>query len=252
MQIIESIAEWRHIRKQLGSEISLGFVPTMGNLHQGHASLLQRSVQENQQTVLSIFVNPTQFNDQQDFTHYPKTLDQDLAIAKAAHVDYILLPNAAEIYPDHYTYKITEQQLSLPLEGTHRPGHFDGVLTVVMKLLCLVKAQRAYFGDKDQQQLQLVKGLTQAFFLDTDIIACATIRETSGLPLSSRNNRLSLEQKKQADNFAQIFHSGLDCDAIKQQLISNGYHIDYLEDYQGRRYVAVRIGDVRLIDNIAI
>lgn len=249
MRIIKSIIDWRKLRQQLTSNIQLGFVPTMGNLHRGHLSLLKRAIRENAQTVLSIYVNPTQFNQASDFENYPKTLEQDLAMAEAAGVNYVFMPSYNEIYPDNYTYKVIETDRSQPLEGEYRPGHFEGMLTIVLKLLLLVKPHKAYFGEKDYQQLQLVRGMVNAFFLDTEIIACPIIREASGLPLSSRNNRLSATQREQADCFAEIFQSTLSCTAMTTKLTELGFAVDYIADYQGRRFAAVRIGEVRLIDN---
>lgn len=249
MQIIKSILDWRKLRQQLASDVQVGFVPTMGNLHQGHLSLLTRSLNENAQTVLSIYINPTQFNQVSDFENYPKTLEQDLAMAEAAGVNYVFMPSYNEIYPDNYTYKVIETDRSQPLEGEYRPGHFEGMLTIVLKLLLLVKPNKAYFGEKDYQQLQLVRGMVDAFFLDTEIIACPIIREASGLPLSSRNNRLSAIQREKADCFAEIFQSTLSCTAMTTKLAELGFAVDYIVDYQGRRFAAVRIGDVRLIDN---
>ncbi len=250
-EIISSISQWRQKRKALtNTNQSIGFVPTMGNLHIGHASLLERSKRENNLTILSIFVNPTQFNNPQDLANYPQTIEQDLHIAKQLQIDYILLPNYEELYHDQYRYQVSENSLSQILEGAFRPGHFNGVLTVVLKLLLLVKANRAYFGEKDYQQLKLIQGMASAFFLDTEIIPCTTIRLDSGLPHSSRNSRLSETEMQQAKLFAKIFHSSQSCTAIKEQLEKNNLIVDYVEDLADRRLAAVKIGNIRLIDNI--
>jgi pantoate--beta-alanine ligase len=250
-QLIQSLAEWRELRSTLTSEV--GFVPTMGNLHQGHLSLLEQSRKENAISVLSIFVNPTQFNNANDYVHYPKTIEQDKHIAEQAKVDYILLPSYREIYPDDYAYQVSEHEISEQLEGEFRPGHFTGMLTIVLKLLLLVKARRAYFGEKDYQQLALTRGMVKSFFIDTEIVGCPTIRNEFGLPHSSRNNRLTPEQYLQAKYFPSIFHSPLlSCDDIKAALSAKGFVVDYVREWEGRRFAAVKIGDVRLIDNIGI
>lgn len=250
-QLIKSLDEWRKLRVTLPNII--GFLPTMGNLHQGHLNLLQRSREENMISVLSIFVNPTQFNNANDYVHYPKTLAQDRVVAEQAKVDYVLLPAYREIYPDDYAYQVSEHEVSEQLEGQCRPGHFTGMLTVVLKLLLLVKAKRAYFGEKDYQQLTLIRGMVNSFFIDTEIIGCPTIRNEFGLPHSSRNNRLTPEQYQQAKYFPAIFHSPLlSCDEIKAALSAKGFTVDYVEERDGRRFAAVKIGDIRLIDNISI
>ena len=250
MQIFHTLADWRAVRKTIPVTASLGFVPTMGNLHVGHASLLTTSRQENDLTLASIFVNPTQFNKPDDFTHYPRTLEADLALLSDTGVDYCLLPQEKEIYATGYTYKIDETISHQLMEGKHRPGHFTGMLTIVMKLLQLVQPQRAYFGEKDYQQFQLIRDMVTSFFLDIEIKPCPTIRETSGLAYSSRNNRLTPEQRQLADQFARIFHqSSLSNEQLITALTACGVSVDYLEEHEGRRFTAVNIGDIRLIDN---
>lgn len=252
MHIIRSISEWRTIQKEIVTHDSIGLVMTMGNLHQGHASLLQKARAENSLCILSIFINPTQFNDKKDFETYPQTLEQDLILAKEKAVDYVFIPTREEIYPDNYQYKITEQEISQILEGKHRPGHFDGVLTIVLKVFSLIKPHRAYFGEKDYQQLQLIKGMVDAFFLDIDIISCPTIRLKSGLPFSSRNNLLNTSQLKRLEAFSQCLFSGKSASDIKLQLMNLGFKVDYVEEWQNRLFAAIKVDNVRLIDNIAI
>jgi pantoate--beta-alanine ligase len=175
------IGAWLAAKTDLGGSttgLSLGFVPTMGNLHAGHAALLARARQDCGTTLLSIFVNPTQFDDPTDLERYPRTLEADLAIAQAAGVDHVLLPTPAELSPDGYTYKVQESAVSTVLCGASRPGHFDGVLTVVMKLLNLVRPARAYFGEKDHQQLTLIRDMVQAFFKYTPDADKATFFRT--------------------------------------------------------------------------
>jgi pantoate--beta-alanine ligase len=222
----------------------------MGHLHEGHLQLLKQSVAENDITVLSIFVNPTQFNNPQDFENYPKTLEQDLKLAQRVGTDFVLLPTYQELYPDEYTYHITESCLSLPLEGAYRPGHFEGMLTVVMKLLNIVKAQRAYFGEKDYQQLQLVKGLVRAFFIPTQIIPCKTLRHPDGLAMSSRNSRLSPTARQQAALFPKLLlDARLTDEAVTVELQKQGFTVDYIKTQDSRRFGAVTLEGVRLIDN---
>src|SRR6185436_12119518 len=183
---------WREERRtQCRAGRSLGFVPTMGALHEGHLSLVQRSRSENDGTLVSIFVNPTQFDDRVDYEKYPRRVDDDMQMLRAAGADYVLLPTQADLYPDAFRYRVSEVDHSRTLEGAHRPGHFDAVLTVVLKLLQLARAERAYFGEKDWQQLQLVRGMADAFFLPTLIVPVGTVRELDGLALSSRNRRLA-------------------------------------------------------------
>lgn len=250
--LFTSIKDWQEFLKHHNPAHSLGFVPTMGNLHAGHQSLLERSVRENDHTLLSIFINPTQFNNKTDFEKYPQTLTADIDIAHKAKVDFILAPTFDSIYPDNYTYKVQETQLSLLMEGKSRPGHFDGMLTVVLKLLIIANATRAYFGEKDYQQLQLIQGLAKAFFLNTQIIPCPTIRDQNGLALSSRNSRLTPEQYLTAIHFPKTLNSQNSPEAISQTLSNLGFEVDYIEDLAGRRFGAVTLSNVRLIDNFKI
>ena len=191
--VFTSLSAWRaerraqHARRTHAS----ASCPTMGALHEGHLSLVRRSRAENDRTLVSIFVNPTQFDDPTDYAQYPRTLDDDLEMLRQAGADCVLVPARRTICTrTAIRYRVTEIELSKMLEGAHRPGHFDAVLTVVLKLLQIAAADRAYFGEKDWQQLQLVRGLADAFFLPTAIVACATVREADGLALSSRNRRL--------------------------------------------------------------
>jgi pantoate--beta-alanine ligase len=252
MQVINSIKEWRRIRKGIIDK-TIGLVPTMGNLHQGHASLVQHSTTENDLTVLTVFINPTQFNNVDDLVNYPKTLESDLVLARDLGSDYVLLPSYEEMYPDNYNFKVTDNSdLSSILEGIARPGHFTGMLTIVLKLLLNTKPTRAYFGEKDYQQLKLVREMSRAFLLDTEIISCPTIRNKDGLPLSSRNNRLSEVELKKAALFSNLLTVNIDSIEVKRKLESEGFIVEYIEEYDGRRFGAVKIGNVRLIDNIRI
>lgn len=249
--LFTTLSPWLESRNLLKSQgRSIGFVPTMGALHSGHASLLERSRRENQVTVLSIYVNPTQFDNPLDLQKYPVTLESDCEIACAAGVDFILAPTYAQIYPDEYRYRISETGFSEKLCGAHRPGHFNGVLTVVMKLLQLAQADRAYFGEKDYQQLQLVKGMAEAFFLSTAIVACPTVREADGLAKSSRNVNLSPEARALAPSLYQTLMQAPSAVEARAALTGLGFDVDYVEDLSNRRLAAVKIGGVRLIDNV--
>ncbi|MFY7698211.1 MAG: pantoate--beta-alanine ligase [Legionella sp.] len=252
MEIFQNISDWQHMRKTLPASNMLGFIPTMGNLHAGHASLVSRSKQENDYTLASLFVNPTQFNQRDDFIHYPRTLDNDLALLEEHGVDFCLLPDENSMYSDNYRYQIVEKQNDQLMEGRSRPGHFTGVLTIVMKLLHLARANRAYFGEKDYQQLELIRGMVANFFMDVEIIGCPTIRETSGLAFSSRNNRLSPDERKLADQFAILFQQNQSIADLSAALNQLGIIIEYIEEHQNRRFAAVKIGQVRLIDNYAL
>ena len=252
MKVVHQVSEWRRIRAAAEfSGRTVGFVPTMGALHPGHRALLQRARKENDLVVLSIFVNPTQFNDPADLKKYPRTLAADLALSEGL-VDYVLAPANEDLYPDEYHYRVTENDLSLRWEGAHRPGHFDGVLTIVLKLLNLVQANRAYFGEKDWQQLELVRGMAQALFLPTEIVACSTERAEDGLALSSRNARLSPAGRAQAAAFSKILRTASTAEAAVPLLQAAGFGVDYVADHQNVRLGAVRLEGVRLIDNVRI
>ncbi len=248
-QVIHSIKDFQNLKL---SSKSLGFVPTMGALHDGHLSLIKKSLHENQTTVLSIFVNPTQFNNSNDLINYPKTWEEDLNKLQSLKVDYVLSPTKEDIYPLNYSYKVCENELSQILCGARRPGHFDGVLSVVLKLLNIVQPHRAYFGEKDYQQFLLIKNMVTSFFLKTEIISCPVIREPSGLAMSSRNKRLSAAQLSQASLVYEQLKSDKSLKQIQETLEKAGFKIDYLEEHYGRRFIAVFLGDVRLIDNVEL
>jgi pantoate--beta-alanine ligase len=253
MRVLKTISEFKQWRDGIFHGKSIGFVPTMGALHSGHESLLKASRLKNEITVLSIFVNPTQFNNPDDLKNYPITMDQDLAMAKANGVDAVFVPESMEeMYPDQYRFKITENDFSKELCGAHRPGHFDGVLTVVMKLFQLVNPTRAYFGEKDHQQLTLIKDMVSSFFLPVEIVACPTLRETSGLAMSSRNTRLTNDELKLAPKIFETITQVKNKDQATQNLKDLGFDVDYLEDRKNRRYVAATLGKVRLIDNVEL
>lgn len=251
-QVLQTIAAFRDWRKENAGTASIGFVPTMGGLHQGHLELVKRALDENELVVVSIFLNRTQFNKQEDLDKYPAVFAEDLRALESLGVDAVFAPSYEAMYPDDYRFKISESELSGELEGEHRPGHFDGVMTVVMKLLMIVDATRAYFGEKDWQQLQLVKGLVTSFFLPVEIVSCPTVREASGLAMSSRNRRLSPEGLEKAARFNQILDTAEDEAEARLDLSKAGFELEYVTDREGRRLAAVVLEGVRLIDNVEL
>lgn len=251
MKIFRFMHDWQAYRRDL-RESPLGFVPTMGALHQGHLSLVEACRHENAMTIVSIFVNPTQFDESADLDAYPVEHEKDLKRLEEAGVDAVILPDAGQIYPDDYRFKVTESEFSRRLCGAHRPGHFDGVLTVVMRLLNLVRPDNAYFGEKDYQQLQLIRDMAAAFFLPVNIVACATVREADGLAMSSRNARLDENQRMRAASLYASLKKSPSVDQARQELARLGFEVDYVEDVAERRLAAVRLGDTRLIDNVEI
>jgi len=262
MKVFENFSDWMSFRR--GSEFSgslgfvpntpatLGFVPTMGALHEGHIELVKRSKRENAKTVVSIFVNPTQFNDPKDFEKYPKTFEADQAKLREAGADYLIYPKPEQMYPDAYRYFVDEKEQSTILCGAHRAGHFRGVLTVVMKLLNGVDAERAYFGEKDYQQMKLIQGMAESFFMKTQIVPCPTVREKDGLAMSSRNTRLSPNEREIAPQIYAALRSKKSLGEIRAELERDGFRVEYLEEHWGRRFIAASLGEVRLIDNVQI
>ena len=237
--------------RQLAAEgQTIGFVPTMGALHRGHLSLIERANVENDIVAVSIYVNPTQYDDPDDLASYPQPLEEDLARAGEAGAHIAFLPRYEDIYADGYRFRVSEHDLSHELEGAHREGHFDGVLTVVLKLFGIVRPHRAYFGEKDWQQLQLVRGMVEAFFLDLDIVPCPIVREADGLAMSSRNVRLSEEERALAPEFHRVLSSGAPVEKMAAALEDKGFGVDYVERRGDRILGAVRLGKVRLIDNV--
>ena len=170
---------------------SVGLVPTMGALHDGHASLVKRSVKDNDVTVVSVFVNPTQFNDKNDLKNYPRTLDSDCALLESCGADYVFAPSVEEMYPIPDTRQFEFPPVSTVMEGKHRPGHFNGVCQVVSRLFYITRPDRAYFGEKDWQQIAVVKAMVRSLQLDVEIVECEIVRESDGLAMSSRNTLLT-------------------------------------------------------------
>lgn len=252
---------------------SVGFVPTMGFLHEGHVSLLERARAENDHLVLSLFVNPTQFGPNEDFASYPRDLARDLALAEKAGVDLVLAPDPEEMYPQGYSTFVEVEGVSERWEGARRPGHFRGVATVVLKLFNLVRPTRAYFGEKDYQQLQVLRHMVRDLELGLELVGCPTIREADGLAKSSRNTYLDEEGRANAVFLSRALSLARDSEetdvetllAEMKALIGDRMRIDYLaivdqdtleplEKLAGeaRALGAAFVGKVRLIDNMPI
>lgn len=199
----ERINSLRAVRQQRGSE-QWGFVATMGFLHEGHLSLVRKARAENEAVAVSIFVNPTQFAPEEDLIHYPRDTDQDSQLLINENVDLLFIPPIDVIYPPAFQTSVTVNELSKPLEGRARPTHFQGVTTIMMKLLNIVQPSRAYFGQKDAQQCVVIKRMVEDLNIDVEIIMCPIVREPDGLAMSSRNVRLSPEDRSAATI---IFHA---------------------------------------------
>lgn len=273
MKIIQTIEELQEIRKSISS--SVGFVPTMGALHDGHISLIKQARSENDIVIVSIFVNPTQFLKGEDLDKYPKKIEADSKICELCKVNYLFLPQISTMYGEDEVLVKAPNIKSYTLEGERRPGHFDGVLQVVLKLFGLTKPNRAYFGKKDAQQLALIKQMVENLFLGIDIIECEIKRESDGLALSSRNVYLTAEQRSDALAISKSLHAAagiigkkeFDCHVIKEhmQTIMSQLDVEYIA-FVNRQFeeiqtielknsiilVAVKVGNTRLIDNIWI
>jgi len=254
---------------------TIGFVPTMGALHQGHISLIQKSLRENEITVCSIFVNPTQFNNTNDLLNYPRTLKEDLIMLREAGCNNVFVPSEREIYPVPDTRIFDFGELDKSMEGKYRPGHFNGVAQVVSKFFEIVLPDRAYFGEKDFQQLAIIKAMTKMLKFRTDIVPCPIIREKDGLAMSSRNKLLSPEHRKSASLiskslFDALNNKDLPVAELKFRVINTihadkNLKVEYFEivDFDSLKLlnhwadsskpmacIAVFAGQVRLIDNV--
>lgn len=224
----------------------------MGALHRGHASLVERCRRENEIVAVSIFVNPAQFNDPGDLDRYPRDTEKDLSLLRSLGVDEVLAPGAAELYPNGYRLRMEADSSFQVMEGLYRPGFLQGVMTIVLKLLNLVRADRAYFGEKDYQQLQVITEMAREFFLTTQIVPCPTIREESGLAESSRNALLSPEARLKAASMVRSLNAATDAAESRRMLESEGFAVDYVEEHWGRRFAAAFLDGVRLIDNVPL
>jgi pantoate--beta-alanine ligase len=251
MRVWNTVEAWRERRAAIGDR-SVGFVPTMGALHRGHASLMERCRAENEIAVVSIFVNPTQFNDARDLERYPRPLESDLAMLEALGVDDVLAPAAADLYPRGYSFRIEAGGIADVMEGARRPGFLQGVMTVVLKLLNLVRPCRAYFGEKDYQQLQTIARMVEDFFIPTGIVPCATVRAPSGLAESSRNRLLSAAGVERAACLYRALTTAASPAEAGAAIEAEGLTVEYVEEHWGRRFVAAWLEGVRLIDNVPV
>jgi pantoate--beta-alanine ligase len=277
MLVVETKKEISELTAKLIKEgKTVGFVPTMGALHLGHTSLVTKSVKENDYTIVSIFVNPTQFNDKNDLVNYPRTLDKDLKMLSDAGCDFVFYPSVNEMYPEPDTRVFEFDNIGNVMEGKHRPGHFNGVAQIVSKLFEAVPANNAYFGDKDFQQLAIIKQLVRKYNIAINIIPCPIVREPDGLAMSSRNMLLTPEQRKNAVVISQTLFKAKQLvdekkvDELKQWVIeqvnANPFlEVEYFEIVDDTELktivnwnepvnkigcIAVKVGKIRLIDNI--
>lgn len=277
MKLIQTIQELRTELNALRKEgKTIGLVPTMGALHAGHASLVKRAVAENDIVVVSDFVNPTQFNDKNDLLKYPRTLDADCKLLEACGASFVFAPSVEEIYPEPDTRQFSYPPLDTVMEGKYRPGHFNGVCQIVSKLFLIVEPTRAYFGEKDFQQLAIIREMVRKYPFNLEIVGCPIVREADGLALSSRNARLSDVQRVQALQisktlFASVEYAKTHTLAETKTFVetkiaeSEGLRLEYFEIVDGTSLqtvqtwddsnyivgcITVFCGEVRLIDNI--
>jgi pantoate--beta-alanine ligase len=249
---VKTIRTIAQLRNELTGRAGIGLVPTMGAFHEGHLSLLRAAREENETVVVSVFVNPAQFVAGEDFDRYPRDEARDLGLAEAAGVDVVFAPAADELYPPGHQTWVEVEQLGAILEGSHRPGHFRGVATVCCKLFNLVRPERAYFGQKDAQQVAVVRRMVRDLHLDVEIRALPTVRDPDGLALSSRNVYLSPEERERALALPKALATR---DPKRARALLNGLDVDYLElaDFEPPVLAAaVRIGKTRLIDNVVL
>ncbi len=273
-----------HTIKELQSELNalrsigktIGLVPTMGALHAGHASLVKRAVAENDDVVVSDFVNPTQFNDRNDLIKYPRTLDADCELLEKVGASFVFAPSVEEIYPEPDTRQFSYAPLDTVMEGKFRPGHFNGVCQIVSKLFMIVEPDRAYFGEKDFQQLAIIREMVKQMEFKLQIVGCPIVREEDGMALSSRNARLLPEEREYALNISQTLfksrtfaasHTVAETQKFVEDAIaaSKGLRLEYFEIVDGNNLqkiaswedteyavgcITVFCGEVRLIDNI--
>ena len=275
-------AKIKSVQQKLASlkkGITIGFVPTMGALHRGHLSLVEKAKNENDLVVVSIFVNPTQFDKNEDLINYPKTLETDLSLLRSANCDIVFTPSVAEIYMNEIqSQSFNFDGLEYEMEGKFREGHFDGVGTIVKRLFEIIKPHKAYFGEKDFQQLQIIQKMVQKYHIPVKIVACEIYREMDGLAMSSRNSRLSKEERKAApfihrtlQKIKKIINTKnipelsrwIAEEFKKQPLLQLEYFeiaseetLQPLQEIKPgvscRAFIAVFAGDIRLIDNIRL
>lgn len=277
MKLIQTIKDLKaDLSVQRENGLKIGLVPTMGALHEGHVSLVKRSVEENDVTVVSIFVNPTQFNDPTDLQKYPRTLDADCHLLENAGVTIVFAPSVDEIYPEPDTRRFSYAPLDTVMEGAFRPGHFNGVCQIVSKLFDMVAPDRAYFGEKDFQQLAIIRAMVRHMEFPIEIVGCPIVRESDGLAMSSRNTRLSVQERTTALNISKMLFLSKDFAAehtleetkrmVEEGIAAvEGLRLEYFEIVDADTMQSVQewseaasivgcitvfCGEVRLIDNI--
>jgi len=276
MKVIETVDEMRRLRRELAEPV--GFVPTMGYLHEGHLTLVRRARTENPSVVVSIFVNPTQFGPQDDFDKYPRNPQRDLALLEKEKTDIVFMPSAAKMYPPQFNSWVEVGKVTERLEGASRPGHFRGVTTVIAKLFNIVQPTRAYFGQKDAQQAIVIKKMVADLNMNLEIVTVPTVREPDGLAMSSRNTYLNPQQRQAATVLYQTLslaqklwlQGEKDADKLRQEMIAliqkqpladidyvsiaDPETLDELDTVNSPALVAlaVKIGKTRLIDNIVL
>ena len=276
MKVVETLSEMKRLRLKLAGPV--GFVPTMGYLHEGHLVLVRQAKAENSSVVVSIFVNPTQFGPQEDFNRYPRDPQRDLGMLEKERTDIVFMPPVAEMYPPQFNSWVDVGRITERLEGAARPGHFRGVATVVAKLFNIVQPDRAYFGQKDAQQLIVIKKMVAELNMNLEVVAVPTVREPDGLAMSSRNIYLNPEERKQAVVLYQaltlaqkLWSQGeKDAQTIRQKMkdliqkqpladidyisIADAETLDELDKVRPPALVslAVKIGKTRLIDNVVV
>ncbi|AZB56425.1 pantoate--beta-alanine ligase [Cereibacter sphaeroides] len=276
--VLRTVAELRaRVSDWKAAGETVGVVPTMGALHEGHLSLARRARAACDRVIVTIFVNPRQFNNPADLEKYPRTEPQDAALLASVGVDAVFAPGPEEVYPQGFATNVSVSGVSEPLEGAHRPGHFDGVATVVAKLFGMTRADRAFFGEKDWQQLMVVQRLVADLNIPVTIEGCATVREADGLALSSRNRRLSVEGRARAPALVRAMQAAAEAmrggrsvpEALAEAraaVLAAGFEtVDYLElrtadlllpmerlQGEGRLLAAATLDGVRLIDNIPV
>jgi pantoate--beta-alanine ligase len=252
MNVTRTIAEARRALEPLRAGGTVGLVPTMGAFHEGHLALFRTARAECDTVVVSLFVNPAQFNEPADLNGYPRDEGRDAVVAEEAGVDVLFVPSTAELYPPGYQSWVDVEQLGSVLEGEFRPGHFRGVATVCLKLFNIVRPDVAYFGQKDAQQVAVVRRLVRDLDLEVDIRVVPTVRDEDGLAVSSRNVRLSPRERAAALALPRALATG---DVARARALLAGLDVDYVEvaDFEPRVLAAaVHVGDTRLIDNVVL
>ena len=267
----------KELLKSIKHKLSVGLVPTMGSLHEGHLSLIEKAYSENDEVIVSIYVNPTQFNDKEDLKKYPRNIKEDLRKLNRFENIIVYTPENNDLYQKNESSKQYDfGSFTNLMEGKHRPGHFDGVATIIEKLFKIFNPDNAYFGEKDFQQLLLIKTLTEQLDIKTNVVGCETIRESDGLAMSSRNKLMSDKERKSAKEIIKLLlwakevYSKFDFIQIKDEIknrskLIDSFKLEYFEimnleefssiskkNNETRAFIACRIGNIRLIDNIKL